>query len=190
MRHALSLGPEPMMRIVSLIPSATEILFAIGMGDSVVGVTFECDFPTEARSRRVVSSTSLTEGLTPGQIDAEVRARVAAGEELYRLDQDALRDLDADLIVTQDLCAVCAVDVSGVDEALDYLGCRAEVITLDPMTLEAMLTSILRVGEVTGNIVQAEAVVETLRARLDAVATRVAHRPRPRIALLEWTDPP
>ena len=88
------------MRIVSLLPSTTEILFAIGAGDEVVGVTFECDFPPEARSRRVVSTSMLTEGMTPGQIDAEVRARMAAGEDLYHLDQGALTDPDPDLVVT------------------------------------------------------------------------------------------
>ncbi len=178
------------MRIVSLIPSATEILFAVGAGDEVVGVTFECDHPPEARSRRVVSNTALPEGLTPAQIDAEVSARVAAGEDIYRLDAGALAELDPEVIVTQDLCAVCAVSVAGVDEALDHLGCHAEVITLDPMTLEEVLGSILRVGEVTGRTEAARQLVGELRARLAAVATAVAGRPRPRIAVLEWTDPP
>ena len=94
------------MRIVSLLPSTTEILFAIGAGDDVVGVTFECDFPSAARSRRIVSTSTLPDGLSPAAIDAEVRTRVAAGEDLYRLDEGALRDLDAELVVTQDLCAV------------------------------------------------------------------------------------
>ncbi len=106
------------MRIVSLLPSATEILFALGAGDHVVGVTFECDHPPEARSRRIVSTSALPEGLTPREIDDLVAARMAAGEDLYKLDASALSDLDADLVVTQDLCAVCAVDVSVVDDAL------------------------------------------------------------------------
>ena len=103
------------MRIVSLLPSATEILFAVGAGDHVAGVTFECDFPSEARHCRIVSTTSLPSGLTPAQIDAEVRARMAAGEDLYTLDADALRAIDPDLVLTQDLCAVCAVDVAEVE---------------------------------------------------------------------------
>ncbi|MGH8972674.1 MAG: cobalamin-binding protein, partial [Acidimicrobiia bacterium] len=151
------------MRIVSLIPSATEILFAVGAGDSVVGVTFECDFPPEARSRRVVSNTALPEGLTPSQIDAEVSARVAAGEDIYRLDAGALADLAPEVILTQDLCAVCAVSVAGVDQALDHLGCSAEVVTLDPMTLEDVLGSILEVGRVTGRTGEAGALVGHLR---------------------------
>ena len=178
------------MRIVSLIPSATEILFAVGAGDSVVGVTFECDHPPEARSRRVVSNTALPEGLTPSQIDAEVSARVAAGQDIYRLDKGALAELDPDMILTQDLCAVCAVNVAGVGEALDYLGCGAEVVTLDPMTLEEVLASILQVGEITERADTAIQVVAGLRARLAEVATAVAGRPPPRIAVLEWTDPP
>ena len=178
------------MRIVSLLPSATEILFAVGAGDGVVGVTFECDFPTEARNRRVVSTTALASDLTPAQIDAEVRARVAAGEDLYTLDAGALRDLDPDMVVTQDLCAVCAVDVANVDQALDYLGCRAEVVTVDPMTLDEVLESILTLGNLTGNEDRAVRLVARLRDRLDRVSAALTDRSRPRIAVLEWTDPP
>ena len=111
----------------------------MGAGDQVVGVTFECDFPPEARTRRIVSTSRAARGLTPAEIDAVVAGRMAAGEDLYRLDAGALADLDADLVVTQDLCAVCAVDVSVVDEALAHLGCRAEVLTLDPMILGDVL---------------------------------------------------
>ena len=177
------------MRIVSLLPSATEILFAVGAGNDVVGVTFECDFPPDARSRRIVSTTTLPEGLAPAQIDAEVRARVSAGEDLYKLDEGALRDLDPDLVVTQDLCAVCAVDVANVDDALVHLGCRAEVLTVDPMTLDEVLGSILTLGKATGNDQRAADLVEQLRHRLDQVAAAVAGRTPPRMAVLEWTDP-
>jgi iron complex transport system substrate-binding protein len=178
------------VRIVSLLPSATEILFAVGAGADVVGVTFECDFPPEARARRIVSTTRLPEGLTPGQIDAEVRARLAAGEDLYRLDEGALRDIDPDLVVTQDLCAVCAVDIKEVDQALSHLGCRADVVTLDPMTLDQVLASIITVGRATGTAERATRLVEALRGRLARVARAVAGRARPRLAVLEWTDPP
>ncbi len=162
------------MRIVSLLPSTTEILFAIGAGDDVVGVTFECDFPSAARSRRVVSTSTLPDGLSPAAIDAEVRARLADGEDLYHLDEGALRDLDPDLVLTQDLCAVCAVDVATVDEALEHLGCRATVVTVDPMTLEDVLDSIQLVGKVTGHETDAERVVDELRIRLCDVRTAVA----------------
>ncbi len=175
---------------MSLLPSATEILFAVGAGPDVVGVTFECDFPLEARACRIVSTTTLPEGLSPLEIDAEVRARMAAGEDLYTLDEGALRSIDPDLVVTQDLCAVCAVDISEVDQALAHLGCRAEVLTLDPMTLDDVLSSIETVGRATGTGARASELVRSLRQRLDLVAWAVATRHRPRVAVLEWTDPP
>ena len=129
---------------MSLLPSTTEILFAIGAGDDVVGVTFECDHPREARERRIVSTSALPEGLDSAEIDAFVAAAMHAGEDLYHLDEGALSGLDADLVVTQDLCAVCAVDVSVVDDALAHLGCTAEVLTIDPHDLAEVLDSIAR----------------------------------------------
>lgn len=178
------------MRIVSLLPSATEILFDLGAGDDVVGVTFECDSPPEARERTIVSFSAMPEGLTPVQIDEFVAAAMARGDELYRLDADALQGLDADLVVTQDLCAVCAVDVSTVGDALTYLGCRADVVTLDPHTLDEVWDSIETVGRLTSRSERAAEVVAALRARVTAVDACVAGRPRPRVMVLEWTDPP
>lgn len=178
------------VRIVSLLPSTTEILFAIGAGDDVVGVTFECDFPVEARSRRIVSTSAMPEGLSPRQIDDFVADAQRRGEDLYHLEADALAGLDPDLVVTQDLCAVCAVDVSVVDDALAYLGCRAEVVTADPHDIGEVLESIGRLGERTGHTAEADVVVASLRARLDAVRRIVAGQPRPRVLVLEWTDPP
>jgi iron complex transport system substrate-binding protein len=178
------------MRIVSLLPSTTEILFAIGAGDDVVGVTFECDFPVEARSRTIVSTSAMPEGLAPAEIDAFVVEAMARGDDLYHLDEGALSGLDADLVVTQDLCAVCAVDVSVVDDALAHLGCTAQVLTIDPHTLDEVLGSIDALGRATGRVAEAEALVAAQRERLDAVAARVAGRPRPRVMFLEWTDPP
>jgi iron complex transport system substrate-binding protein len=178
------------VRIVSLLPSTTEILFAIGAGDDVVGVTFECDFPAEARSRRIVSTSAMPEGLAPAEIDAFVTGAMARGDDLYHLDEGALAGLDADLVVTQDLCAVCAVDVSVVDDALGHLGCTAEVLTIDPHTLDEVLDSILALGRATGHEDGAATLVESQRARLEEVRRRVAGRTRPRVMLLEWTDPP
>ena len=178
------------VRIVSLLPSATEILFALGAGEDVVGVTFECDHPAEARSRRIVSTSSMAEGLSSAEIDAAVGAALAAGADLYRLDAGALADLDADLVVTQDLCAVCAVDVSVVDEALAHLGCRAEVLTLDPQTLDEVLDSVLTLGSAVGRAAEAADLVTSLRRRLDVVAGAVAGRVPVPVMVLEWTDPP
>ena len=178
------------MRIVSLLPSTTEILFAVGAGEDVVGVTFECDFPAEARTRRIVSTSAMPEGLTPAEIDAYVVGAMSRGEDLYHLSADALAELDADLVVTQDLCAVCAVDVSVVDDALAYLGCRAEVLTIDPHTLDEVFDSIVVLGRATGHAAAADELVLGLRSRLSAVRARVAGLPRPRVMLLEWTDPP
>lgn len=187
------------MRIVSLLPSTTEILFTIGAGPNVVGVTFECDVPPEARDRRIVSTSALPEGLSPRAIDSFVTAAVARGDDLYHLDEGALRELDADLVVTQDLCAVCAVDVSVVDAALDYLGCTADVLTIDPHTIDEVLAAIVTLGERTGCAERAAEVVSSLSARLHAVrATVEAGRAGPessaadgrRVMVLEWTDPP
>jgi len=177
------------MRIVSLLPSTTEILFDLGAGDDVVGVTFECDHPVEARSRTVVSTSAMPRGLTPAQIDSFVADAMTRGEDLYHLDEGALSGLDADLVVTQDLCAVCAVDVTVVDDALAHLGCSAEVLTIDPHTIEEVLSSVGTLGKATGTDDRAEQLVASLRARIDDVVRRVAARPRPRTLVLEWTDP-
>ncbi|MEO7071339.1 MAG: cobalamin-binding protein [Nostocoides sp.] len=178
------------MRIVSLLPSTTEILFAIGAGPHVVGVTFECDEPAEARTRRIVSTSAIPEGLAPKQIDAFVSGAMAAGEDLYHLDEGALAGLDADLVVTQDLCAVCAVDVSVVDDALTHLGCAADVLTIDPHTLDEILTSIETLGDATVCRSAATDLVSHLRDRLEAVKRAVAGQATPRVLILEWTDPP
>ena len=178
------------MRIVSLLPSTTEILYALGAGPDVVGVTFECDFPPQARQARIVSTSSLPEGLAPAEIDRLVTARMTAGEDLYHLDKGALADLEADVVVTQDLCAVCAVDVSVVDDALAYLGSTARVVTTDPHTLEEVLASIEQLGAVCGRVKAARELVASCKSRLDAVAAKVAGRQPRRMLVLEWTDPP
>ena len=178
------------MRIVSLLPSTTEILFDLGAGADVVGVTFECDTPAEARTRTVVSTSAMPSGLSPAEIDAYVVAAVRRGDDLYHLAADALRSLDPTLVVTQDLCAVCAVDVTTVDEALAHLGCRAEVLTVDPHTLEEVLESVLLIGKATGRDEAAADLVASLRLRMAAVWRSTMGQPRPRVAVLEWTDPP
>lgn len=179
------------MRIVSLIPSATEIAFALGVGDQVVGVTFECDFPPDPRvGRSIVVGGLDTHGLDAAAIDALVREKVGAGELLYTLDETAFRDLDPDVVLTQDLCRVCALPSGQVDEAIDRLGCTAAVVTMDPHTVEQVLASIVDVGAATGAVDAAEALVRGLRQRIDAVVGSVADRPRRRVFVLEWPDPP
>ena len=179
------------MRVVSLLPSATEIVYALGLDDALVGVTFECDEPAEARSEKtVVVGGRDTSGMTPGEIDAFVRSQSAAGADLYHLHQDALAGLDPDLVLTQDLCWVCAVPSATVNEALGYLGCRADVLALDPFSLDGVLETISLVAERAGVIERGAALIASLRSRLAAVDSAVAGRPRPRVALIEWVDPP
>jgi iron complex transport system substrate-binding protein len=179
------------MRLVSLLPSATEIVYALGLGEDLVGVTFECDEPATARAEKeVVVGGRDTSGMSPAEIDAYVRRQLADGIDLYTLHADALARLRPELILTQDLCRVCALPSGQVTEALDYLGCQADVLSLDPYSLEEVLGTILAVGMRTGTADRAARLVDGLRGRLAAVAARVAGRPRPRVAVIEWVDPP
>jgi iron complex transport system substrate-binding protein len=174
-----------------MLPSATEIVYALGLGDELVGVTFECDEPASARrDKTVVVGGRDTSGMSPAAIDAYVRAQLAAGEDLYTLHAGALAALAPDLILTQDLCRVCALPTGHVAEALDYLGCAAEVVSLDPRSLDDVLATILTVGRHACAQRQAEQLVDALRERLAAVAGRVAGLPRPAVAVVEWVDPP
>ncbi len=179
------------VRVVSLLPSATEIAIGLGLAEQLVGVTFECDFPPDPRvGRSVVVGGLDTHGLDAGAIDALVRQKVAAGDDLYTLDVDAFRELDPTVVLTQDLCRVCALPSGQVDQAMAQLGCHARVVTMDPHSLADILATILAVGDATGTVHRAEEMVKGLRARLTAVAERVAGRPRPRVFVLEWPDPP
>ena len=178
------------MRILSLLPSATEIVYALGLEDDLVGVTHECDWPPEARTKRAVSYSSLPPASEPAEVDRLVSASVDGGEPIYRLDTDAVRELQPDLVLSQDLCAVCAVPSGYVNDALDILGCRAEVISLDPDSIDEVLGCVLRIGEATGTARRATALVTDLRNRLRAVADAVGTATRPRTFALEWSDPP
>jgi iron complex transport system substrate-binding protein len=178
------------VRIVSLLPSATEIVYALGLEDRLVGVTHECDWPPEARQKRVVSFSALPAAATPSEVDALVSASLGDGHPIYRLDDQAVRELQPDLVLTQDLCAVCAVPSGHVNEALDSIGCRAEVLSMDPSSLDEVLDCVLRVGTATGTEVAAAGLVDSLRRRLQAVEAAVAGRDRPRTFALEWSDPP
>jgi iron complex transport system substrate-binding protein len=179
------------VRLVSLLPSATEIVYALGLGENLVGVTFECDEPATARAEKtVVVGGRDTRGMTPGEIDSYVRTQLAAGRDLYTLHADALAVLQPDLILTQDLCRVCALPSGHVEDALSYLGCHADVLSLDPHSLDDVLDSILMVGQRAGVADRATRLVGELHARLDRTSARVAGRGRPRVAVVEWVDPP
>lgn len=184
------MGHHRVMRIVSLLPSATEIVYALGVEGDLVGVTHECDWPPAARAKRVVSFSALPPASDPAEIDRLVSASIDGGEPVYRLDGEAVRELRPDLVLTQDLCAVCAVPSGHVNEALEVLGCRAEVVSLDPSSLDDVLDCVLRVGSVTGSEERAATLVAGLRRRLEAVADAVAGTGRPHTFALEWSDPP
>jgi iron complex transport system substrate-binding protein len=178
---------------VSLLPSTTEIVFQLGLADSLLGVTFECNFPPEARANReIVVGGMDTKHLTPVEIDTLVRERLACGDELYRLDEDALRRCDPDLILSQDLCRVCAVPSGDVDEAVDRLGCRALVLQIDPQTLDDVIASVIAIADAAGVPERGRELVASLNERLERLARATeaarAGRPRPRVFVLEWVD--
>jgi iron complex transport system substrate-binding protein len=178
------------MRIISLVPNGTEILFALGAGDLVVGVSHECDYPAEARTRPVLTGSALTPGMSAAEVDAAVSSQVGSGLSLYTLDEARIADLAPDVIVTQQLCPVCAVSTEQVDGAVRPLPRCPELVSLDPQTIGQVFADIRRVGEVTGKTAEAEALLAGLEQRLAAVRTAVAGRPRPRALALEWLDPP
>jgi iron complex transport system substrate-binding protein len=178
------------MRILSLLPSATEIVYTLGLEGHLVGVTDECDWPPQARTVQVVSHSALPAAAEPAEIDRLVSASIGGGQPLYRLDTDAIRDLRPDLVLSQDLCAVCAVPSGHVNQALEVLGCQAEVVSLDPSSLEEVLDGVLQVGKAAGVPGRAEEVVAGLRDRLASVQAAVAGLERPRVFALEWGDPP
>ena len=180
----------PRVRIVSLLPSTTEIVFELGLADDLLGVTFECNFPPEARvGREIVVGGMDTKHLTPLQIDDLVRERLSRGDELYRLDEDALSRCDPDLILSQDLCRVCAVPSGDVDEAVARLNCRAQVLQIDPQTLDEVIASVVTVADAAGVPDRGRDLVAALDQRLTRLAAQVAGRRRPRVFVLEWIDP-
>ncbi len=178
------------MRIASLVPSATEMLFALGLGDQVVGVTHECDFPPAAARLPHLTATVLPPGLDAAAIDAEVKRIVGEGRALYSLDEERLAALAPDLIVTQAVCEVCAVSYDDVVEVAARLPGRPRVLQQDPSTLVEVLDDVARLGEEAGIAAHAAEVRAGLEARLDAVRTAAAEAPRPRVLALEWLDPP
>jgi iron complex transport system substrate-binding protein len=178
------------MRIVSLLPSATEILFALGVDQEVVGVSHECDFPPQARTRRVVIHSRLPHDAAPAEIDRLVREYVGRGESLYSVDAEALAELEPDLIVTQDLCQVCAASPDDLATTLARFPVPPEVLCLNPQDLGDVWRDILWVGEDTRRGHEAEALLEKIGARLGQLECQLEGlEHRPRVAILEWLEP-
>lgn len=179
----------PPERIVSLVPSATEIVCLLGAHDRLVGRSHECDFPGAALRAAPLTSQTTPAG-TAGEIDAAVRASLASGRSLYRLDAPALARLAPDLIITQDLCGVCSIDQAAVRVAAAGLNPAPEILSLNPTTLDDVLDDVLRVGAAIGCEAGARDAVVGLRERLDRAAEFVnAYCEGPVVAFLEWTDP-
>jgi iron complex transport system substrate-binding protein len=177
------------MRIVSLVPSATELLFALGLDAEVVAVTHECDYPAAARTLPKVTRDALPADLSAGQIDAAVRARTQHGEAIYELDEQALQRLQPDLIVTQALCAVCAVSYDDVRAIADQIESRPKVIALDPHTLGEVLGDVRTIAEATGRRDAGVDLIADASARIDRVRLAVRGKPLLKVAALEWLDP-
>ena len=177
------------MVVASLVPSATEMLYALGLGDSVAAVTHECDYPPGAEQLPHLTRSVIPEGLPAAEIDRAVRERTERGESLYELDADTLERLGVDLIVTQAVCAVCAVSFDDVRAIAERLPTRPTVISLDPSTLGEVFADVPRLAEAAGVPEAGERLVEEASDRIDAVERAVADAPRPRTAALEWLDP-
>jgi iron complex transport system substrate-binding protein len=177
------------VRIVSLVPSGTELLFALGLGDEVTAVTHECDYPPEARERPRVTRDVIGPGLEAAQIDAAVRALTEQGQAIYELDEDALARLQPDLIVTQALCAVCAVSYEDVQQVAGRLDSRPEVISLDPHTLGEVLGDVRTLAEATDARDAGVDLVQDAASRIDRVKLAVRASEPVSVAALEWLDP-
>jgi len=181
------------MKIASLLPAATEIVYALGLGDDLVGVTDECDYPPDAVTKPVVSRSALPQGRiqTPREIDEAVRSQVAGDGQLYILDRDLLRRERPDVILTQDLCRVCAVPSGQVQRALDEVGLPdAKVVSLDPNTLDEVVGQIETVGKLLDREERAKEIAETMRTRIAKVKDTAKRVLSLSVFCLEWSDPP
>jgi len=178
------------MRIASLLASATEIVCALGLDDALVAISHECDYPASVLNRPRISRPRFDPaGLSSGAIDAAVRSALGEHGSVYVLDEAVLRKVAPDLILTQDVCEVCAVPTTLAQEAARVLGGTVRVVSLDAHTVEGILATIVGVGDATGVGDRAHALVEGLRGRLATLGRQVAGQPRPRVLVLEWLDP-
>jgi iron complex transport system substrate-binding protein len=177
------------MRIVSLVPSATETLFALGLGDQVSAVTHECDFPAEALNLPKVTRDVIGPGLAPAEIDRAVRELTEQGRSIYELDEPGLRALRPDLIVTQALCSVCAVSVDDVRAIAERMDPVPEIVSLDPHTLGEVLGDVRTLAQATDTKDAGVDLLQDAAARIDRVRVAVKNAPRRRVAMLEWLDP-
>lgn len=177
------------MNIVSLLPSATEIVCALGLSERLVGVSHDCDYPAEILDRRVLSDAIVTSTMPSVQIDAAIRRQVHTGKSVYHLDGALLASLAPDLILTQELCQVCAPSFSDVRRAARVLEGRTQIVSLEPHTLDDILENILEVGRLTRTEAAARALVAALGERIERVKHQAPPEPRPRVACLEWLDP-
>jgi iron complex transport system substrate-binding protein len=178
------------VQICSLLPSATEILYALGLGDSVVGVTHECDFPPEAAKKPALIHPRLSLDVSPGEMDRQVSEAIAHGESIYSVDSDLLARLAPDLIVTQDLCHVCTVSPDDLGGALARLRKRPQVLSLTPHTLADVWNDIRRVGEATHRRRDAQALTLALEQRVAGIEMQALRATKkPRVLCLEWLDP-
>jgi len=178
------------MRIVSLVPSATELLFALGLGSDLIAVTHECDFPPAALELPRITRDTLPAGLSAAEIDAAVKERTLAGESIYELDGDMLRDLGPDLIVTQALCMVCAVSYDDVRAIAQEIDSQPRVISLDPHTIGEVLADASTLAQATDRRDAAVELIRDASARIDRIRIAVRRAKRPRVVALDWLDPP
>ena len=179
------------MRICSLIPGATEVAFALGLADEVVGVSHECDFPAEIRDKPIIVRSRIdSDRFSSGEIDRQVGDLLRANRSIYVLDEERFKDSQPDVILTQGLCEVCALDYNDVSRAARSLPTEPRIVSLNPHCLADILNDVLRIGEATNRYRRAESLVRELKSRIEVIRARTARSgPRPRVACLEWFDP-